>query len=132
MNLKDRSRRIAGVGDGLVQGTEAIAQGVAFGVSGMISKPIENAKEKGLLGFIQGLGKAAVGVVIQPVSGVLDFVSLTVNGVGASYTRFVEIFQEKPAYDRVRPPRSVSPDGILHSYDEKAAKGQVFYHLLPR
>ena len=91
----------------------------------MLSKPIENAKEKGLAGFFQGLGKAAIGVVMEPMSGVLDFVSLTVNGVGASYTRCLDIFQQKPAYDRIRPPRSVSPDGILHCYDEKAAKGQV-------
>lgn len=44
------SRRITGVGDAIVQGTEALAQGVAFGVSGVVTKPVESARENGILG----------------------------------------------------------------------------------
>lgn len=123
--MQDRSRRIGGVSDGLMQGTEAIAQGVAYGVSGVIRKPIENAKERGFVGFIQGLGKAAVGVVTEPMSGVLDFVSLTVNGVGATCTKCFEIFEQRPSFERVRLPRFIPPSGILCCYDEKSAIGQV-------
>lgn len=125
----DRARRIAGVTDGLMQGTEAIAQGFAFGVSGMIRNPVEKAKEHGVLGFIQGLGKAVLGIVVQPMSGVLDFVALTVNGVGASCTKCFEIFENEPSFERVRLPRAIRPDGVLCCYDEKAAVGQAILQL---
>nr|CAB3500118.1 unnamed protein product [Digitaria exilis] len=54
------SRRITGVGDGLVQGTEAFAQGLAFGVSGVLRKPVESARQYGLVGIAPGLGRAFV------------------------------------------------------------------------
>lgn len=123
--MQDRSRRIGGVSDGLVQGTEAIAQGVAYGVSGVIRKPMEKAKEKGFVGFFQGLGKGAIGVVMEPMSGVLDFVSLTVNGVGASCTKCFELFERRRSFERVRLPRYIPRSGVLCSYDEKAAMGKV-------
>ncbi|MCO5611230.1 hypothetical protein L7F22_065481 [Adiantum nelumboides] len=125
----DRSRRIGGVGDGLVQGTEAFAQGIAYGVSGVIRKPVEKAKEKGVVGFIQGLGKAALGIVVEPMSGVIDFVSLTVHGVGASYTKCFELFEQRPTFERIRLPRFIPPSGVLCCYNEKSAEGQSVLQL---
>ncbi|KAI5072395.1 hypothetical protein GOP47_0012501 [Adiantum capillus-veneris] len=125
----DRSRRIGGVGDGLVQGTEAFAQGIAYGVSGVIRKPLEKAKEKGVIGFIQGLGKAALGVVMEPMSGVVDFVSFTVHGIGASCTKCFELFEQRPTFERVRLPRFIPPSGVLCCFDEKSAEGQYMLQL---
>ena len=62
---------------------------MAFGVSGVLTKPWENAREHGIFGFIQGLGTACLGFIVQPVSGILDFVSLAVHGVGASCKDFL-------------------------------------------
>ncbi|PQQ07890.1 uncharacterized protein Pyn_00513 [Prunus yedoensis var. nudiflora] len=53
------SRRITGVGDGIMQGTEALMQGVAFGVSGVVKKPVESARQNGFLGLVHGLGRAS-------------------------------------------------------------------------
>lgn len=123
------TRRITGVGDGILQGTEALAQGVAFGVSGVLTKPWASAREHGIIGFIQGLGTACLGFVVQPVSGVLDFVSLTVHGIGASCTRFFEIFENKSTSNRIRLPRAIRGNGLLEVYDERAARGQMVLHL---
>ncbi|XP_026450686.1 putative vacuolar protein sorting-associated protein 13A [Papaver somniferum] len=99
------SRRITVVGDGILQGTEALAQGFAFGVSGVVTNPVENARQNGLLGFAHGLGQAFLGFIVQPVSGALDFFSLTVDGIGASCTRCLEVFNNKTAFQRIRNPR---------------------------
>lgn len=45
------------------------------GVTGVITKPVSGAKEQGVEGFFKGLGKGAVGLVVKPVAGVVDFAS---------------------------------------------------------
>ncbi|KAM7253783.1 hypothetical protein ACFE04_031465 [Oxalis oulophora] len=123
------SRRITGVSDGIIQGTEALAQGFAFGVSGVVRKPVESARQNGLLGLAHGLGRAALGFIVQPVSGVLDFFSLTVDGIGASCSRCVEVFQNKGVMQRIRLPRAIHADGVLREYCERKALGQMILHL---
>ncbi|KAL6543919.1 hypothetical protein OROGR_010416 [Orobanche gracilis] len=123
------SRRITGVGDGIVQGTEALAQGVAFGVSGVVRKPVENARQNGLLGLAHGLGQAFLGFFVQPVSGALDFFSLTVDGIGASCSRCLEILNNKTNFHRIRNPRAFHADHILKEYSERAALGQMILYL---
>ncbi|KAF5735104.1 hypothetical protein HS088_TW15G00604 [Tripterygium wilfordii] len=123
------SRRITGVGDGIIQGTEALAQGVAFGVSGMVRKPVESARQNGLLGLAHGLGHAFVGFIVQPVSGALDFFSLTVDGIGASCSKFLEFLNNKTTFQRIRNPRTIHADGVLREYCEREAIGQMILHL---
>ncbi|XP_042486677.1 uncharacterized protein LOC122066914 [Macadamia integrifolia] len=123
------SRRITGVGDGILQGTEAFAQGVAFGVSGVVTKPVESARQHGLLGLAHGLGRAFLGFIVQPVSGALDFFSLTVDGIGASCTKCLEVFNSKTNFQRIRNPRAVHADGVLREYCEQEAIGQMILFL---
>ncbi|KAH6774114.1 pleckstrin homology domain-containing protein [Perilla frutescens var. frutescens] len=118
------SRRITGVGDGIVQGTEALAQGFAFGVSGVVRKPVENARQNGLLGLAHGLGQAFLGFFVQPMSGALDFFSLTVDGIGASCSRCLEILSNKKDFQRIRNPRAFHFDNVLREYSEREALGQ--------
>ncbi|XP_051144600.1 uncharacterized protein LOC127260739 isoform X2 [Andrographis paniculata] len=123
------SRRITGVGDGIVQGTEALAQGFAFGVSGVVRKPVQSARQNGILGFAHGLGQAFLGFFVQPMSGALDFFSLTVDGIGASCSRCLEILSNKKNFQRVRNPRAFHADNILREYSEREAIGQMILFL---
>ncbi|CAA0838075.1 pleckstrin homology (PH) domain-containing protein [Striga hermonthica] len=123
------SRRITGVGDGIAQGTEALAQGVAFGISGVVRKPMENARQNGLLGLAHGLGQAFLGFLVQPVSGALDFFSLTVDGIGASCSRCLEILNNKRDFERTRNPRAFRADHVLRDYSEREALGQMILYL---
>lgn len=119
------SRRITGVGDGIIQGTEALAQGVAFGVSGVVTKPMESARQNGLFGLAHGIGRAFLGFFVQPMSGALDFFSLTVDGIGASCSKCLEVLSNKTTSQRIRNPRAIRADGVLREYCEKEAVGQV-------
>ncbi|KAA8522113.1 hypothetical protein F0562_012573 [Nyssa sinensis] len=123
------SRIVTGVGDGIIQGTEALAQGFAFGVSGVVTKPMESARQNGLIGLAHGLGRAFLGFVVQPVSGALDFFSLTVDGIGASCSRCLEVFNNKTTFQRIRNPRAIRADNVLREYDEREAVGQMILYL---
>ncbi|XP_021768084.1 uncharacterized protein LOC110732449 isoform X1 [Chenopodium quinoa] len=123
------SRKITGVGDGIIQGTEALAQGFAFGVSGVVRKPVESARQNGVLGLAHGLGRAFVGFIVQPMSGALDFLSLTVDGIGASCARCFEVLNNRTSLQRVRNPRAIHADGILREYNEREALGQMILWL---
>ncbi|XP_073352999.1 uncharacterized protein [Aegilops tauschii subsp. strangulata] len=123
------SRRITGVGDGLVQGTEAFAQGLAFGVSGVLRKPVESARQYGVIGIAHGLGRAFVGCIVQPLSGALDFFSLTVDGISASFIKCVNILNNKFVPQRIRDPRAIHRDGVIREYDSLEASGQMALYL---
>ncbi|KAL5230936.1 hypothetical protein ABZP36_029712 [Zizania latifolia] len=123
------SRRITGVGDGLVQGTEAFAQGLAFGVSGVLRKPVESARQYGAIGIAHGLGRAFVGFIVQPLSGAFDFFSLTIDGISASFMRCVDILNNKHVPQRIRDPRAIHRDSVIREYDKVEAAGQMALYL---
>jgi len=41
------------------------------GITGVITQPLEGAKNDGTLGFLKGLGKGSMGLVAKPGSGML-------------------------------------------------------------
>jgi vacuolar protein sorting-associated protein 13A/C len=47
----------------------------------VITKPIEETKKGGFLGFFKGSAKGITGLVVKPVSGALDLLSLTSEGI---------------------------------------------------
>lgn len=56
-------------------------QGVFEGVTGVVTKPIEGARDEGFGGFVVGMGKGVVGLVTRPASGVIDFASESFDAV---------------------------------------------------
>ena len=51
------------------------------GLSGVITQPIEESKKGGILGFFKGTAKGVTGLFVKPISGTLDFVSITTEGL---------------------------------------------------
>lgn len=68
---------------GVGQGVMGLGTSLFSGVTGVITKPIEGAKEDGFGGFFKGVGKGVIGVVAKPVSGVVNMVSKTTSGLEA-------------------------------------------------
>ncbi len=71
----------------LVHGGEAMAAGLFRGITGVVTKPVEGARDGGMSGFLSGIGKGFAGLVLQPVSGAVDLASKAVEGVNASKVR---------------------------------------------
>jgi vacuolar protein sorting-associated protein 13A/C len=55
----------------IVASGKNVVKDVVLGVKGVVKKPVKGAKK----GFMKGLGKGFVGLVIRPASGVADLTS---------------------------------------------------------
>lgn len=64
----------------MARGGRGLVMGVFEGVTGVVTKPLEGAKE-GVGGFFKGMGKGMMGLVTRPVTGVVDFASTSLNAV---------------------------------------------------
>ena len=54
---------------------------MAGGITGLVEKPYEGAKEKGFNGFVKGTFRGVSGLILMPLSGAIDFVSMTSEGI---------------------------------------------------
>ncbi|KAK3690734.1 hypothetical protein RRG08_061173 [Elysia crispata] len=106
--------------EGFARGGKGLVMGVFDGVTGIVRKPVEGAKQEGVSGFFKGMGKGLVGVVTRPTSGVVDFASSSLEGI-----RRITDFSEE--VHRLRPPRTFKKDGVVRPYIRAEAEG---YNLL--
>ncbi|KAK5973526.1 Vacuolar protein sorting-associated protein 13C [Trichostrongylus colubriformis] len=101
--------------EGMARGVKGLGAGVIGGISGIVTKPIEGAKQEGGVGFFKGVGKGLIGVVTRPVSGVVDFASSTMHSV----RRVAGATEAGP----LRPPRVIRPDHLIRPYSYHDALG---------
>ena len=50
-------------------------------MTGLVTKPIEGAKERGVTGLIAGSAKSVLGIVLNPITGIFDAISKTAEGI---------------------------------------------------
>eukprot|EP01130_Rhizamoeba_saxonica_P003541 TRINITY_DN1487_c0_g1_i3.p1 TRINITY_DN1487_c0_g1~~TRINITY_DN1487_c0_g1_i3.p1 ORF type:complete len:285 (-),score=50.99 TRINITY_DN1487_c0_g1_i3:289-1095(-) len=67
--------------DGLAKGFVSFGSKTIRGITGVVSEPVKGAQNDGAAGFFKGVGMGLTGLVTKPVSGVVDFTSMTVQGV---------------------------------------------------
>ncbi|OAF67106.1 Chorea-acanthocytosis protein [Intoshia linei] len=103
-------------GEGIRSGGKHLIRGIFDGVTGIITQPIEGAKDEGAGGFFKGLGVGLVGVVTRPVGGVVDFASSTLDGIKSST-------ECKKALKRIRPPRYMGENFVVRPYNLYKALG---------
>jgi vacuolar protein sorting-associated protein 13A/C len=66
---------------GLGKGGKAVLYGFKEGITGLFTQPYQNARREGALGFMKGAAKGLAGLVVKPVTGVIDFASKTTEGI---------------------------------------------------
>jgi len=104
---------------GVTTGAKSLAKSLVSGVTGVVTKPLEGAEKGGVEGFFKGFGKGLVGAVAKPMVGIFDLASNLSEGIKNTTTMF-----EENELDRVRYPRYIGIEGVLHSYSEREATGQ--------
>ena len=77
-------------------------------IAGLFLEPIRGGRERGFKGAMIGLGKGILGLVVKPVAGTLDLVTLTARGLANTpktiYLKLSNVFKRK-----VRTPRGGVP-----------------------
>lgn len=120
---------LIGLMAGFREGGKSVIGGFATGFKGIASKPIEEGRKGGAIGFMKGLGMGVVGAAVNPILGVTDGISAVADSVSNhlkanDYNSFV------------RPPRALersavdAADLILVPIDNfKACAQQLMYTL---
>ncbi len=121
IHARNRPRHAIG---GVVASAKHLFTGLSSGITGIVEKPVEGAKESGAAGFFKGVGVGLVGAVVKPIVGVFDATT--------SLTEGIKNTADADASDltQVRLPRPVPHDGVLRPYSEYEAKGQYFLYAL--
>lgn len=102
--------------------------GLASGMKGLVSKPMQEGKKSGALGVMRGLGMGLVGAVVKPVLGVSDGVTT----VAAGFTKQL-LADSTYLLKHSRPPRALERANpvsgrvlVLLPMDLFAAKAQLY------
>jgi len=103
-------------------GVRALGSGMLRGVTGVVMDPFRGAREQGVWGFVKGVGSGLGGVVLRPVAGVLQFVSIETEAAGSALGSLAGRHAGITA--QVRPRRSLQAGGAVHVYDAQAAAAQ--------
>ena len=105
---QENVKQPSNIASGLLQGAGAILKSIFSAIAGFFMEPIKGGKKNGFTGVIKGLGKGIVGLVLKPVAGTLDLVTLTARGLTNTpktiYLKLNSVFKKKP-----KEPRSVIP-----------------------
>lgn len=114
-----------GIMGGIVDGSENLMSGIVAGMSGLVLRPLEEAKRRGVGGFIAGLGLGLIGAAVKPMLGFADGLATVASSISYSVT-------EASLHVQLRPPRALersitdSTDLVLVSLNLNAAEAQEF------
>jgi hypothetical protein len=104
---KSDSNRDRGVVGGFKAGGKEVVSGFASGVTGIFTKPMEEAQKDGALGFFKGLGMGVAGVAVKPVLGIADGFSAIAHGISNEVGETI-------SYTHVRPSRTFGHSSSDH------------------
>ena len=122
-NIKHKPKNIV---QGVKYGLKSALYSMGSGISGVVTQPIEESKRGGIIGFFKGTAKGVAGLVVKPISGTLDFLSLTTEGIKNTSKKDEELALDK----RLRLPRPFyENEKIIREYDENHA---FWINLVPR
>mmetsp|Transcript_28833 Transcript_28833/g.40177 ORF Transcript_28833/g.40177 Transcript_28833/m.40177 type:complete len:325 (+) Transcript_28833:7366-8340(+) len=101
------------VGEGVYRGGKRLCLGLFHGVTGLALDPYYGARQGGVSGFFRGCGVGLAGIFVKPAVGLVDFGSLTLQGIGNTATYFDTKYENSPR----RPQRYISGDHVLRIYN---------------
>lgn len=103
-----KEKQPSNIASGILRGAGALIKSLFDAIVGIFAEPIRGGSKSGFTGAIKGVGKGMIGLVLKPVHGTLDLVTLTARGITNTpktvYLKVSSIFKKK-----VRKPRSTIP-----------------------
>ncbi|EDR24420.1 vacuolar protein sorting-associated protein, putative [Entamoeba dispar SAW760] len=120
--MKERQRKMnkkeKGFIGGLTNGLSSLGNGVIQGVSGVVMDPVRDTKKEGIVGLGKGIGKGLVGLVAKPLTGAVDLVSSTTQGIA-------ETINGDEAEERKRDPIIYCTKKGMRSYTINTKEGET-------
>lgn len=107
--------------DGAVEGFKRGMSDTKDGVTGLFEKPLQGAKNEGVIGFFKGVGNGIVGAVLCPVSAILNVGHGMIKGAANMAQA------EKCVKGRFRPVREFRPEQPI---EENGKVRRVNYEII--
>jgi hypothetical protein len=120
---RDRKQQAQHVGQGITYGMYDFGKGLFDGVTGLVTRPVEGARQEGVGGFFKGVGRGLTGIVVKPIAGTLGMASRLTEGVKNTASRAEKVV-------RVRPARFIGASGVIQAYNGAQAEGQALLYAL--
>ena len=112
--VKKEEEKPRGFFQGTLSGFKKGFGELASGVTGIVTKPIEQTKKGGATGFFKGLGSGLLGAVLSPINTVLTVGNEVTTGISNS-----EFISNKKSLKRFRLPRTLYKYIPIMPYNEK-------------
>ena len=127
---REEKRRVntassGGLLSGMVAGGESVFSGFASGITGLVTRPYEEGKKGGAVGFMKGIGLGVAGVVTKPILGVTDGLASVVHGISNQVSDAIVIKLARPPRAFERSATDVS-DKVLVPLDLASAYAQEY------
>ncbi|KAK2958064.1 putative Vacuolar protein sorting-associated protein 13C [Blattamonas nauphoetae] len=101
---------------GLEKGAQAFGSEVWKGATGVVTETMEGARESGVKGAVKGIASGAVGAVLHPLNGGLQFISHTFEGIK-------NIGMDEDDDQKVRYTRYIGANGEVDPYNKEKSRG---------
>ena len=106
--LPTKESQPSNIATGVLRGAGALIKSLFYAILGIFLEPVVGGKKEGFKGAMKGVGKGVIGLVLKPLHGTLDLVTLTARGITNTPKTIVlkvsSIFKKK-----VRKPKSTTP-----------------------
>eukprot|EP01094_Clydonella_sp_ATCC50884_P017660 TRINITY_DN3116_c0_g1_i2.p1 TRINITY_DN3116_c0_g1~~TRINITY_DN3116_c0_g1_i2.p1 ORF type:complete len:849 (+),score=328.54 TRINITY_DN3116_c0_g1_i2:513-3059(+) len=109
---------------GVTIGAQEFGESVMSGVKGIYQAPMRGAQEDGGVGVVRGVGIGAIGALVKPAVGLVDFTTRALQGVQSTATYFDKRAQ------RYRPQRAFGTDRRLTVYSWERAVAQAILRTI--
>ena len=84
-----QNEKIVGLQSGLKVAGKEFGYGFYDGITGLVTQPLQGAKEEGFAGFLKGAAKGIGGVVLKPAAGIWGLPGYTAKGL---YSEIAKLF----------------------------------------
>jgi vacuolar protein sorting-associated protein 13A/C len=90
------------------------------GIKGVVREPAKGYQKAGVKGLVGGVATGTAGLVIKPISGVMDVVTKTSHGINNATKTKEELERSWDA--RIRPPRPFyEAERLIRPYNKRHA-----------
>lgn len=101
--IKDLKKKPKGFKDGIQKGVKSLGSSIISGAEGLVTKPVEAARDYGFEGLIYGVLNGAMGAFFKPASGAVDLIAKTTQGYEAQLIGWAQC---PIKFQRYRQPRA--------------------------
>lgn len=113
------------IGEGLVHGGMVLGKSLMYGVTGLVTKPIEGAKEEGFKGFGKGLGKGTIRFIASPFVGSLGIIEKLTQSVENTTHLGDTVYYEGTR----RPARQIHSGTALKSLEDSNIISEIEFYV---